>query len=164
MPEPRLRLSVRAILLDPGDRILLARHVIVEPSPLVVWAAPGGGVEPGETQLDALRRELLEETGLALTTDPLHIWHQQVTGPDYAPGHDGLVNDYFLVRADPFEPRGTMTDDELAAEQINGLRWWSLPEIQDHPGPDLFSPRDLGRLLAGLLQEGAPAEPRLLSL
>jgi hypothetical protein len=38
-----------------------------------VWVAPGGGVEPGEPALTALRRELLEEVGLVLGTDPPHV-------------------------------------------------------------------------------------------
>jgi len=57
-----LRTSVRAIILDEDDRVLLCRFVF--PHPAVpngapgVWAAPGGGVEPGEDGLSALRREL----------------------------------------------------------------------------------------------------------
>ena len=164
MPSPRLRFSVRAIVLDPDNRILLCRHVITEPEPIVVWAAPGGGIEPGETRVEALRRELREETGLTIAEDPPHVWHQQMVGPGFAKDHDGVVNDYYLVRTERFDPRGTMTDDELAAESIQGLHWWSPREITDHRGTDLFSPRALRDRLATLLDEGVPPEPLSLAL
>jgi ADP-ribose pyrophosphatase YjhB (NUDIX family) len=63
------RHSVRALVLDPDDRILLCRHKIPAPQ-RTVWAAPGGG-EAGETSLDALRRELHEEIGLTIEAEQL---------------------------------------------------------------------------------------------
>ncbi|CCH28944.1 NUDIX domain-containing protein [Actinosynnema sp. NPDC047251] len=160
----KLRHSVRAIVLDEDDRVLLCRHAIPGPAgATVVWAAPGGGVEPGETRLAALRRELHEEVGpVASAVEPLPVWRQQVVGPGYAAGYDGAVNDYFLLRVRSFAPRGAMTDQELAAEHIDGLRWWSLPEIAGYRGHDLFSPRDLATPLAALIADGPPAVPRAL--
>ncbi|MGK4579947.1 NUDIX domain-containing protein [Kitasatospora sp. HPMI-4] len=159
MPTENLRHSVRAIVLDEHDRVLLCRLAVPQPPGTVVWAAPGGGVERGETPIAALRRELCEEVGLVIGTDPPHVWHQRVAAPGLVPGHDGVVNDYFLVRTTAFDPHGTLSDRGLAAENITTLRWWNPQDIADYRGPDLFSPRDLATPLTALLAHGAPARP-----
>ncbi|MCX3285619.1 NUDIX domain-containing protein [Streptomyces sp. NEAU-H22] len=164
MPSVNLRHSVRALILDEDDRILLCRFAIPEPAGTVVWAAPGGGIEPGETPLAALRRELLEEVGLAVNADPPHVWHQEVVAPGHAAGYDGVINDYFLVRTAGFDPRGTLSDVELAAENISGLEWWDPSEVARYDGPDLFSPRDLATPLTALITSGVPGRPVRLGL
>jgi ADP-ribose pyrophosphatase YjhB (NUDIX family) len=163
MPSVNLRHAVRAIILDENDCVLLCRFVFPEPG-TVVWAAPGGGVEQDETPLAALRRELKEEVGLAVWTDPPHVWHQEVVAPGHAAGYDGVVNDYFLVRTPRFRPRGALTDGELAAENIRGLMWWHPRDVASYDGPDLFSPRDLATPLTALVTSGVPSEPVLLGL
>jgi 8-oxo-dGTP diphosphatase len=157
----RLRPSARAVILDEEDRILLCRFEFPRDGQrFIVWATPGGGVEPGESLLAALRRELREEVGLELNSDPpLHIWHQEQVRPGRVAGYDGVINDYFLVRVPAFTPRGSLTDAELAAENVTGLRWWALADIAAYEGTDRFGPRNLAELLASLVREGPPAEP-----
>jgi 8-oxo-dGTP diphosphatase len=168
MTSVNLRHSVRAIILDEDDRMLLCRFVFPHPAvpseTKVVWAAPGGGVEAGETPWEALRRELHEEVGLAFDAEPPHVWHQVVVKAGHAPGYDGLVNDYFLIRTAAFDPCGAFTEDELAAENVSGLRWWPFQDIVGYRGTDLFSPRDLATHLTSLITNGVPEAPLLLGL
>jgi ADP-ribose pyrophosphatase YjhB (NUDIX family) len=56
--EPRIRVSA---LLRWEDRILLCRH---EKADREYWLLPGGGVNSGESLVQALRRELAEELGI----------------------------------------------------------------------------------------------------
>ena len=56
--EPRIRVSA---VLRWRDRILLCRH---EKGDKEYWLLPGGGVNAGESLLEALRRELAEEVGV----------------------------------------------------------------------------------------------------
>lgn len=154
---PRLRHGARAIVLDPDDRVLILRAIVSDGA--TVWLTPGGGLEPGESLLTALRRELLEEVGLRLDDDPPHVWHQRVVGPEHVDGYDGVVNDFFLVRTDSFVPHGTMTQEQLHAELLHGHRWWSVDDIRSYAGSDFFAPRRLAELLGRLLRDGPPAAP-----
>jgi 8-oxo-dGTP diphosphatase len=59
--RPQPRLAADCIILVDGKVLLIRRK-----NPPFGWALPGGFVEYGETVEDAVRREMLEETGLEL--------------------------------------------------------------------------------------------------
>jgi 8-oxo-dGTP pyrophosphatase MutT (NUDIX family) len=58
-------LGVRAMILDDQQRVFLVRHSYVPG-----WQLPGGGVEPGETAVQALIREVAEEAAIAVRGKP----------------------------------------------------------------------------------------------
>ncbi|MEV5301546.1 NUDIX domain-containing protein [Amycolatopsis methanolica] len=153
----RVRRGVRAVMLD-DDRILLCRMRIAPPG-TAVWITPGGGVEDGESPLEALRRELLGDRFRARRRLPPHVWRRAAPAPPELTSHDAVADDFYLVRTTAFTPRGTFSDEAPAAENITGFRWWALEEIAGYRGPDLFAPRDLATPLRTLIEAGAPAKP-----
>ena len=55
------RKAVRAVIMTPDHRVLMMKVETV--TGIHVWIAPGGGLEPGESEEEGLRREVAEETG-----------------------------------------------------------------------------------------------------
>ena len=61
-----LTLGVRGIVVDASDRVFLIRHTYVPG-----WHLPGGGVERGETAIEAVAKELAEEGNVTLGAPPV---------------------------------------------------------------------------------------------
>jgi 8-oxo-dGTP pyrophosphatase MutT (NUDIX family) len=60
-----MTLGVRGVVLDGEGKVFLIKHTYVSG-----WYLPGGGVEVGETFLEALRRELMEEGRIEVKGEP----------------------------------------------------------------------------------------------
>jgi 8-oxo-dGTP diphosphatase len=149
----RLRTAARAVVVDDEGRVLLVRFRFRDGR--TVWTTVGGGVEAGETHEAAARRELLEEAGLEAELGP-EIWrrtHFWEGGIDW----DGQTERYFLVRTPAFDPEPGLSWEQLEAEGMTDIRWWTVDEIAASEGP--FAPRGLADHLHELLEHGPPLEP-----
>lgn len=106
-----------AVVVDEQGRVLLARRAgeVFHG----YWDLPGGFLDEGEHPHDALRRELLEETGLDVEPrDFLGIWMDR-----YGDGEDAhaTLNLYWTARVVAGEP--------VAADDVSELAWFRPDEF-----------------------------------
>ena len=151
----RIRQAARAVLLAPGPSVLLVRFDFPAGAR---WALPGGGIAPGETAEECLRRELREEVGLRELEVGPHVWSRLHVIAFLDGLHDGQRDQIHLVRLEArFDPQPEFTWEQLRAEHVGDLRWWTLAEIEE--SDEVFVPAALGGHLRALVEHGAPAEP-----
>jgi 8-oxo-dGTP diphosphatase len=84
VPDSVIIPCVGAIVTDSQGRLLMIKRGH-EPG-AGLWSIPGGRIEPGETDAEAVIREMLEETSLAVEVDRL-------IGRVQRPGLNGTVID-----------------------------------------------------------------------
>jgi TDG/mug DNA glycosylase family protein len=134
--KPTDRVAVRALVIDDDDRVLLVqyRRPVGDET---WWGTPGGGVDPGENDEQALARELHEEIGLdEFELGPVLFEH--VGEFPWARQLFRQVNKTYLVRVREHEPCATI---DLSAEGVVDVRWWSRSELEASAAR--FAPPDL---------------------
>jgi ADP-ribose pyrophosphatase YjhB (NUDIX family) len=123
-----MTLGVRGLVIDPDDRVLLVRHTYVPG-----FYLPGGGVEAGETMLQALARELQEEGNVHILGAPtLHgVYLNRRASPRdhvalYVVRHfkcDALPAPNYEIAEARFFPLDALPDDVTPATQARLLEY-----------------------------------------
>lgn len=125
-----------------------------------IWHTPGGGVEPGEDDREAARREYVEETGRDVDPGPL-VWDRHLVF-----GFNGATYDqvevFFLALVDDEHAVSTAGHNDLEQLYLTSHRWMSVEDLRALPTPDgsvLVAPPDAADRLEELLRDGPPVSP-----
>jgi 8-oxo-dGTP diphosphatase len=125
--------TASAVVRSDDGRLLLARRA--GPPDKGKWDLPGGFLEEGEHPLDAVVRELREETGLEIEPLELVAIEMDVYGDgDDAPA---TLNLYWAARV--------VSGDPEPADDVSELRWFCPEEL---PGDDDLAFANVARVLA----------------
>jgi ADP-ribose pyrophosphatase YjhB (NUDIX family) len=125
VPDPRTYperpfLAVSAAIMRDG-KVLVVRRA--RKPALGVYTVPGGVVEAGETLLDAVAREVREETGLEI--EPVALaGHREVILRD----EDGRVNRHFVILC--FAAR-LLSGEIRLNEELDEARWIAPADLAD---------------------------------
>jgi ADP-ribose pyrophosphatase YjhB (NUDIX family) len=129
--EIQLRVSVVGLFIH-GDEVLLL-HQVTPPEP-DCWDLPGGGLEPGETLLQGLSREIQEETGL----EQFQVDGLLTVVEGFFPQPQGkLLHTLNLVYRCSVKPKPLAFNSQDAEIGFKGIQWFAIAELK----PELCSTR-----------------------
>ena len=123
-PAPRAAGAVVFRRSERGIRLLLLRAY-------QNWDFPKGLVEPGESELDACKREVEEETGLSALDYPFGDEHKETL-----PYSGNKVARYYLAETDA-DKIELPVSPELGRPEHHEYRWVSFDEAEDLLPPRL---------------------------
>lgn len=154
------RTAVRVVVQDGGGRILLFRtRDVTDPALGDWWELPGGGIDPGETYLEAALRELREETGIIAGGEQVGppTWRRTAS---FRYRHGRRLQHEVVVRVALVGP-GPAVDDTgrlgYEKEDYFDFRWWNVADIL--ASESRFYPGRLPNILATFLAGQEIDEP-----
>jgi 8-oxo-dGTP pyrophosphatase MutT (NUDIX family) len=115
------------------------------------WITPGGGVDEGESHLEAAHRELFEETGQRLAIAPEPVWRYEFDVSWDQASHNRGYAEYFVAYADEeFEPVSDFWTPEEHID-VTASKWWAVGELSATIDP--YEPLSLPDLFHRVLAE-----------
>lgn len=157
------RVASGVIVADSGVLLVANRRRNGE----VDWSTPGGVIDPGETTLGALTREVFEETGIGVTSWSESIYQVEVAAPDH-----GFHLEVWCHQAEEFtgsivvdDPDGIVIAAEyvaldLVADWLDGSPPWVAEPLVEYLMGEAGNQNRFRYRLTG----GASGERRVLRL
>jgi 8-oxo-dGTP pyrophosphatase MutT (NUDIX family) len=153
--EKIVRSACRAILLTPENEVLLI-YIENPAGNWKGWITPGGGIEPGESDEQALRRELKEELGFVDFEIADAVWQRT----HQFPWNKKIVEQsekFYLIRTEKFKPKPTIDISKSEMIELKKFRWWKLAELLETK--EVLSPKNFAELVKSLIENGMPPRP-----
>ncbi|UTP40794.1 NUDIX domain-containing protein [Phenylobacterium sp. LH3H17] len=125
----RDRLTARVLLFDPAGAILLLRgRMPGHPASSSAWHTVGGGVDPGETLIEAARREVAEESGFTEVDLGPVVWTRSGAGV-LVTGEQVLFKEHYFVGLCPGGEPSRAGWADYETDLIDDIRWWTPLEL-----------------------------------
>ena len=135
----KLQVGVKVLLKNPEGKYLLIRRADDKYQEVEhKWDIPGGRIESTTGLRENLAREVMEETGLTMTSEPRVIGAQDIFSPE---------QDRHIVRV---TYTGTAEGEPKLSDEHTDYKWVTLAELKQLSNLDKF--------LKALLEEGAISE------
>lgn len=122
---------VGAVIISADDKILLGNSIIGG-AYQGTWIVPGGGIDEGETQLQALRREMLEETGIDIADAEVTPVDHFSTGESLKTLRDTGEQVLVQMNFNDFTVRLTQASHEVPLaldDDFTNATWFSKSEL-----------------------------------
>ncbi|MGN1180296.1 MAG: NUDIX domain-containing protein [Suilimivivens sp.] len=123
LKEGEYHLTVLGVVMRPDGKFLITRRVMTKAWAPGWWEVSGGAAQAGEDSFDAVKREILEETGLDVTGCEggyLFTYHRENPGK----GDNYFVDVYRFIKE--FDE----TDVKLQEEETLGFKLATHEEIR----------------------------------
>lgn len=130
-----LQVGVKVVLKNSDGKILIMRRSYVEDVFQGEWDIPGGRIDAGTSLRENLAREMMEETGLIMTSEPSVIGAQDIFLPQ---------QNRHVVRV---TYTGTAEGEPRLSDEHTEYQWVTLAELKALENLDSY--------VKALLKEGA---------
>lgn len=118
IPEGFYHLGADVWIMNSKGEILIQKRSAAKRKSPNVWAMTGGSVIKGETSLEAIKREVLEELGVQLDANNLKLVKQYKTGTVW-------LDVYFLRQ------EIDLKDIVMQEDEVSDVKWASYEEIEN---------------------------------